>query len=261
MHLASGAGAMKTLVLRALSLPALATCLLLACGGKTEGGPSGGSSSGGSSSSGGGSSGSGGSSSGGVSSGSSSGSVVGCVFVDLSTYDQSCKQASDCIAVASGEVCADQCNCPQSVVNASEQGRYDQAISSIQSGTCFCSNEPLPQCIDNQCTLDTSVAIDAGPTPDSGVCVDVDPTTFDRSCKADTDCIDVTTGVLCTGQCACGGTPINVDGQATYDAEVAPLGTGTACPCPPDGVTRCLQNQCTLCGFGPNQPAGCPDGG
>ena len=54
---------------------------------------------------------------------------------------------------------------------------------------------------------------------------------------------------------------INVDGQATYDAEVAPLGTGTACPCPPDGVTRCLQNQCTLCGFGPNQPAGCPDGG
>jgi hypothetical protein len=34
-----------------------------------------------------------------------------------------------------------------------------------------------------------------------------------------------------------------------------------ACPCADPGAARCLGGQCTLCGFGPDQPAGCGDSG
>jgi len=181
------------------------------------------------------------------------------VDIDLSTYDQSCQQASDCISVTSGEVCTGQCDCPDAVVNESEQGRYDQAISSVELATCFCGDGPEPQCVDNQCTLGGSVTVEAG-VGDSGVCVDIDLSTYDQSCKVDTDCMDVTAGVVCTGQCACGGSLINVDEQSRYDAAIAGVQT-EGCPCPPDGIARCLQDHCTLCGFGPNQPPGCGDGG
>jgi hypothetical protein len=261
MALASGAGAMTTLVPRILAVFALAGGLLLACGGKTVGsGPSGSSSGGGSSGGGSSSSGGGGSSGSASSSGGSSGGGVACVYVDPSAYDQSCNQASDCVYIASGELCSGQCVCPQAVINASSLGAYDQATSSIVPSTCFCGNEPEPQCLDNHCTLDGSVTIDAGAPGDSGVCVDIDLTTYDQTCNADSDCIDITAGVVCSGQCACGGSTINVDGQARYEAAVAPVDT-LGCPCPPDGITRCLQNHCTLCGFGPNQPPGCGDGG
>ena len=255
---------MNHLLVRALAIPAFAGCLLLACGGKTTGngspgGSSGGSSSGGTSSGGSSSGSSGGTSSSGASSGGSSGGVVSCVNIDLSTYDLSCQQASDCIFVTSGEVCTDQCNCPQAVVNRSEQGRYDQAIASVNPGTCFCGDPGEPQCLANQCTLGGSVTVDAG-VGEAGVCVDIELSTYDQSCKLDTDCTEVTSGVLCTDQCECGGSVINVDGEARYNAAVAPI-HGAACPCQSDGNARCVQDHCTLCGFGPNQPPGCPDGG
>ena len=46
-----------------------------------------------------------------------------CVNIDLSTYDQSCVLASDCIVILTGQVCSSECNCGGSPVNASEQRR------------------------------------------------------------------------------------------------------------------------------------------
>jgi hypothetical protein len=191
----------------------------------------------------------------------SSGGGGSCVTVDTSTYDQSCQTAADCINVTSGQICDGDCACGGSAINVSEQSRYDQAVSSIQSGTCFCAEEPVPQCIDHQCTLQGMTGPEAGPSPEAGVCVDIALSSFDQSCKEDTDCIDITAGTICTGQCACGGSAINVSGEAAYQQALASIGSGVACPCPLGGQPRCLTGHCALCGYGLDQPAGCPDGG
>jgi hypothetical protein len=192
---------------------------------------------------------------------SSGGGGGSCVTVDTSTYDQSCQTAADCIAVTSGQICNGDCACGGSTISASEQSRYDQAVSSIQTGTCFCPDEPVPQCIHDECTLQGTSGPDSGPAPEAGVCVDVDLSSFDQSCQLDSDCMDITAGKICTGQCACGGSAINVSSESAYEQAIAPVGNGTACPCPFSGQPRCLSNHCALCGVGLDQPAGCPDGG
>jgi hypothetical protein len=80
-----------------------------------------------------------------------------CVDIDLSTYDQSCNQATDCIVIRAGEVCSGQCACddplnPLTVVNASEQSRYEQATSGIDlDAVCPCPPATL-QCVGNMCS-------------------------------------------------------------------------------------------------------------
>jgi hypothetical protein len=37
-----------------------------------------------------------------------------CVDIDLSTYDTSCNQASDCISITAGTICGGDCNCNRS---------------------------------------------------------------------------------------------------------------------------------------------------
>jgi hypothetical protein len=54
----------------------------------------------------------------------------------------------------------------------------------------------------------------------------------------------------------CGGSTINVSGQATYDKLVAGLGNG-GCPCPADLPPSCVGGQCTICTGQPTDPAGC----
>lgn len=111
---------------------------------------------------------------------------------------------------------------------------------------------------------------DAGPigAPDTGVptgsCVDIHLGDYDQSCEADTDCTLIEVGTHCsTDSCGCGGTtPINVDGQARYESAVAGITcSGPVLGCPFFGNARCIQNQCTLCGPGPNQPGGCSEVG
>ena len=215
-------------------LPAV---ILLACSGKTTGvGPDGG--------------------------GASGDAAVTCVNVDLSTYDRSCKQASDCVSVTAGEVCTGQCSCGGSFINAGALGRYQQAVAGIEPGTCFCGVGPAPECVDGTCTAGNAIgADDAGTTssPDATACVSIDVSTYPHSCSDDSDCVDVTPGVICTGGCACGGAAINMAGLAEYDQAIQSVQTA-ACPCAAGGTPRCVQNACILCPFGSNSP-GCPDGG
>jgi hypothetical protein len=82
-----------------------------------------------------------------------------CVNIDLSTYDQSCVLASDCIVILTGQVCSSECNCGGSPVNASEQRRYDEATSGIRFGECSCPVETAPSCVGNKCILPVAVPL------------------------------------------------------------------------------------------------------
>jgi hypothetical protein len=210
-----------------------------------------------------------GSGDGGGGGGSGSGSGGGsCVDIDLSSYDVSCKADTDCIEITSGQVCSGSCTCGGSSVNASEQARYQAQLSSLQLGQCACPEEPQPQCLGNVCTICRgapsdppacgTTTVDAG--LDGPACVNVDLSTYDQSCQTSSDCADITSGEICAGSCECGGSAINNSGLARYQATIAALGTSSECPCPADGALACIQNKCTICGFGPNQPQGCPDG-
>jgi hypothetical protein len=108
------------------------------------------------------------------------------------------------------------------------------------------------------CTIedsDASAPVDAGPA-----CVYIDPATYDQSCKQDSDCIEITPGRICSGDCACGGAAVNSDGEARFDAAINSL-VLAACPCVSNARPRCVQGTCTQCGIGTGLPPGCPDGG
>src|SRR5580658_7799893 len=130
----------------ALAAPLLAYFLLSACGGKILAGS-------GDTGFGGGGGGGGGSSTGGSSSGGSStgyggagGNTAvspggGCVDIELSAYDTSCVQSTDCISVSAGLICTGACLCGgQGAISASAQAQYNAALSSIQTiDDCPCA--------------------------------------------------------------------------------------------------------------------------
>jgi hypothetical protein len=252
-HLVTTPVAMSSSSFRFAFPVALCALALLACSGRTVGTVSG---DGGSSSS----------SGGGSSSGSGGGS---CVDIVVSSFDTSCQQDTDCVPITAGEICPGTCPCGGSAINASDQARYQQTLSSVQTGFCGCPEEPLPRCLQNVCTVCHGApgdppacnieTADAGQV-DAQVCVNIDLSSYDQSCQTTMDCIGITSGRICTGDCACGGSVINVSGEARYQATIAGVMT-EACPCVADGVPTCVQNQCILCTFGPNAPPGCPDGG
>ena len=79
---------------------------------------------------------------------------------------------------------------------------------------------------------------------DAWVCVDIDPSTFDQTCTADTDCEAIAAGTYCSGMppCFCPFAVINVDGDARYqslrqEAQQLVAGSG-GCFCPASGVPR-----------------------
>jgi hypothetical protein len=82
-----------------------------------------------------------------------------CVDIDLSTYDQSCVLASDCIVILTGQVCSSECTCGGSPVNASEQRRYDEATSGITFRKCSCPIETAPSCVGNKCIVPVAVPL------------------------------------------------------------------------------------------------------
>jgi hypothetical protein len=90
--------------------------------------------------------------------------------------------------------------------------------------------------------------------------VNVDPSMFDRSCVENIDCTEVTTGMICSPSCFCGGTLINSGEQARYNALVSGI-KDEGCPCISAGFPRCIQNTCTLCALDGTGAPGCGDGG
>jgi hypothetical protein len=136
--------------------------------------------------------------------------------------------------------------------------QHDTADASMDAGSSSSDAGQAP---------DTGSTPEGGSSGDARTCVDIDPATYDTSCQIDSDCIDVSGGVICSGyNCLCGGTAISASEQARYNAALAsvPAGPGPHCNCPYFGRARCVQSQCVICHPGylndPNPP-GCPDGG
>jgi len=195
-----------------------------------------------------------------------------CIDIDPSTFDQSCQSDSDCVPITSGPLCDGYtCTCPGGgAINASAEASYQALVSSIHPGKgplCECPAFPGPQCLGGVCTVCSGLEGDPpachSTPPDAGAdgsaCVDVDLATYDRSCQYSADCIGITPGVLCPGSCTCGGAAVNVSEQLRYQNTILQLGTSTECPCVAGPAVACIQNECSLCGFG-NLPE-CPDGG
>jgi hypothetical protein len=263
----------------ALAAPLLVYFLGFACGGRTLAG-SGGTNPGG----GGGGGGGGGSSTGGGGSGGSNGLVSpggSCVNIELSAYDTSCVQSSDCISVNVGQVCTGACLCGGGgAISASAQPEYKAALSSIRTyDTCPCPPPRPVACVEGQCTFcnfdpndpfdcpgndseggteaetGTVIVVSEGGGPeDSGVCVDVDISTYDTSCSQDSDCIGISSGEICPrSTCFCGGSAVNVSEQSRYQAAISSIVVADeqappfVCACPPIGIPVCAAGRCTLC--------------
>jgi hypothetical protein len=80
---------------------------------------------------------------------------VGCVNVDLSTYDRSCSSDADCAAIRSGVICPGACVCANAVISAKDESRYWQTLAGLPPAslpTCGCPNEPRTACIHGVCT-------------------------------------------------------------------------------------------------------------
>jgi len=99
-----------------------------------------------------------------------------------------------------------------------------------------------------------------GTSGTNGSCVDFELGPSDLECASDGDCNTVRTGTICSGECSCGSTPVNMSGSDRFGSATSGL-TLDACPCAFPGEPRCIGGQCAVCGFGPDQPAGCADGG
>jgi hypothetical protein len=184
-----------------------------------------------------------------------------CVYVDLSTYRTGCATDSDCTTITAGEVCTGSCSCGGSAVNIGEEARYESETAGIQQGDCFCPSVPAPQCLESVCSICTGSASDPPScatldTPDASACVYIDLSDYPTGCVFDSDCTTITSGEICSGGCACGGSAINVSGETEYDDAIQSLSV-EGCPCAFSGEPRCIQSTCTICDGGPNQPAGC----
>jgi hypothetical protein len=198
-----------------------------------------------------------------------------CIEIDLSTYDQSCSEPSDCLRVTGGLVCSSEflcVYCGGSFVNRSEEARYQSAIASIRGGVCNCI-EAVPQCVQNKCRscepasepsgcsdLDAQMSLDGSPL-DGGQCVDIDLSTYDQSCVTSSDCIEITSGLICPKSCSCGGSTINQSGQSRYDEAINSIVTED-CPCAFTGAPKCFQGECIMCDSASGSgPTGCQDAG
>jgi hypothetical protein len=176
---------------------------------------------------------------------------------------------ADCTLVRTGTICSDSCNCGDTPISTSALAQYEADIASITFGdTCPCALPGVVDCVSGTCTLCDSpgtdgcgVSSDGGVSPDAGVCVDLEPSMFDTSCKSDSDCVDVTLGEICDSDCMCGGSAINAADQAKYNQLVAAVPPGEACGCPFLGTPRCVANQCIVCGGIAPSHAACPDAG
>jgi hypothetical protein len=76
--------------------------------------------------------------------------------IDATNYDQSCTQASDCVAVASGDFCsANACTCENAAISASAATQYQNDLSkAVQHPvTCPCPTPPTVECNQGTCQI------------------------------------------------------------------------------------------------------------
>jgi hypothetical protein len=197
--------------------------------------------------------------------GNDGGSASGCVDVPIADFDTSCVRDSDCVAVTTGDVCPGACLCGGATINVADQSRYEQMVQGVATGECNCPLEPVPQCVAGTCTVCPAGSRDPGcgvSIADASAprCVNIPPSTYTTSCSVDSDCTLLPEGQICSGSCDCGGSPVNVAGQAAFATLTAGFQLG-GCPCASSPPVRCVAGTCASCEFDPDGGVSCGDGG
>jgi len=98
-------------------------------------------------------------------------------------------------------------------------------------------------------TVQAKSDTDAGAAATGNACVEFDPSSYDRSCQMDDDCIPIFAGTLCPGYaCACPTGTISSADEARYRAAFASVAPSEQhCLCPATGGGRCILGQCVWC--------------
>ena len=186
-----------------------------------------------------------------------------CVDLVVTPSDVSCGSNSDCTLMNTGEVCGGQCLCGDTPVNTTASARFQSQIASLTFRECPCASPGEARCLGGQCTRcgfgpgDPAGCYDAGTgttdaspdtgtsTGDGGTCVDILLSAYDQSCTSASDCIFIQTGEVCSGNCACGGQPVNASQEARYQQAIRGITFGL-CGCPVQLAPTCVGNRCTL---------------
>jgi hypothetical protein len=79
--------------------------------------------------------------------------------IDLTDFDVSCTQASDCTPVFTGSFCTN-CTCPDSAINVADMAKYQAEAQAKESGAdrsgpvCDCL-AALPTCVQGRCSTES----------------------------------------------------------------------------------------------------------
>jgi hypothetical protein len=93
-----------------------------------------------------------------------------CVTIDASSFDRSCGNDSECLAVYAGVLCAGyNCICAAGgAINANEQARYEALVASVPAGSgphCGCPFLGRAHCLQGQCVFCPSYPDPQHPDP------------------------------------------------------------------------------------------------
>ena len=95
---------------------------------------------------------------------------------------------------------------------------------------------------------DASTGPEADAPPDATaapICVHIDPSSYDHTCTSASDCLFVTVGTLCSGDCNCPGAAINVGEAARYAQAILPI-RPSDCPCTALADPSCVNGMCVV---------------
>jgi hypothetical protein len=77
----------------------------------------------------------------------------GSCSISATSYDRSCTQSSDCVAVYSGALCGSSCICANSAINVEAQAQYETDLSASTFARCPCPSGPAVACTGGTCGL------------------------------------------------------------------------------------------------------------
>lgn len=75
-----------------------------------------------------------------------------CVDISSTAFDQSCQANADCVMVATGTLCDQQCDCGgNTAINQNALGAYQMSLDGITLAACPCPAPPPPACAGGHC--------------------------------------------------------------------------------------------------------------
>ena len=162
--------------------------------------------------------------------------------IDVTDYDQSCNQNSDCVIVPDGDVCLSGCSCSDTAIAESAEAAFNadfdainETCGPIPAGTpCAGCQESAPICVGGSCT--------------TRVVRQVSTEGVDKSCTVDDDCTVVFEGDVCS-TCKCPGAAIAKSAEPGYNSAFQGNECGMSEPCAADcaqAVATCQDGVCTL---------------